>query len=177
MTIKNFSKLQVLIIVCFFFQMKSYCFQNVHFLISAKLNGTSPVVLLNQIKPKSNYINFIFDFSYHSKNVQDSKNIAYFKISTNLDIPSDDEPIKNSIVYKFFEDDWTKIEKKRVAKNLIYKNVKIISKENNIDNNMIYTYYFKIEKQNDKDNTLMIKVPTQNKKEGFIAIENILNLN
>ena len=122
-------------------------------------------------------VNFIFDFSCHSKNVQDSKNIAYFKISTNLDIPSDDEPIKNSIVYKFFEDDWTKIEKKRVAKNLTYKNVKIISKENNIDNNMIYTYYFKIEKQNDKDNTLMIKVPTQNKKEGFIAIENILNLN
>ena len=77
--------------------------------------------------------------------MQDSKNIAYFKISTNLDIPSDDEPIKNSIVYKFFEDDWTKIEKKRVAKNLIYKNVKIISKENNIDNNMIYMnfiYYF-----------------------------------
>ena len=128
-------------------------------------------------KPSIKNVNFIFDFSYHNKNVQDSKNIAYFKISTNLDIPSDDEPIKNSIVYKFFEDDWTKIEKKRVAKNLIYKNVKIISKENNIDNNMIYTYYFKIEKQNDKDNTLMIKVPTQNKKEGFIAIENILNLN
>ena len=128
-------------------------------------------------KPSIKNVNFIFDFSYHSKNVQDSKNIAYFKISTNLDIPSDDEPIKNSIVYKFFEDDWTKIEKKRVAKNLIYKSVKILSKENNIDNNMIYTYYFKIEKQNDKDNTLMIKVPTQNKKEGFISIENILNLN
>ena len=174
MTIKNFSKLEVLIIACLIFQIKSYCFQNVHFLISAKLNGTSPVISLNQINPKSNYINFIFDFSYHSKNMKDSKNIAYFKISTNLDIPSDDGQTKNSIIYKFFEDDWTKIEKKRVAKNLVYTNVKILSKENNIDNNMI-SYYFKIERQNDKDNTLMIKVPTQNKKEGFVAIENILN--
>ena len=109
--------------------------------------------------------------------MQDSKNVAYFKISTNLDIPTDDESNPYLITYKFFEDDWTKIEKMRVAKKLTYKNVKIISKENNNDDNIKYTYYFKIERQNDKDNSLMIKVPTQNKKEGFISIENILNLN
>ena len=177
MSIKIFSGLQFLIIFCFIFEIKSYNFQNVHFLISAQLNGTSPVISLNQINPKSNYINFIFDFSYHSKNVQDSKNVAYFKISTNLDIPTDDESNPYLITYKFFEDDWTKIEKMRVAKKLTYKNVKIISKENNSDDNIKYTYYFKIERQNDKDNSLMIKVPTQNKKEGFISVENILNLN
>ena len=177
MSIKNFSRLQFFIIACIIFEIKSFNFQNVHFLISAKLNGTSPVVSLNQINPKSNFVNFLFDFSYHCKNVLDSKNVAYFKISTNLDIPSNDESNEHSIVYKFFEDDWTKIEKMRVAKNLTYKNVKIISKENNNDVNIKYTYYFKIERQNDKDNTLMIKVPTQNKKEGFISIENILNLN
>ena len=32
----------------------------------------------------------------------------YFKISTNLDIPTDDESNPYLITYKFFEDDWTK---------------------------------------------------------------------
>ena len=163
--------LQIIIIICCILQTKSYYFQNVHFLISAKLNGTSPSILLNQLSPKSNYINFLFDFSFHYKNVQDSKNIAYFKVSTNLDIPTN-ELSDFSISYRFFEDDWTKIKKMNIAKNISYKKINSILKENNNDE---YTYHFKIERQNDKDNTLMIKIPIQKKKEGFINIENILN--
>ena len=173
--IKNSMFLRLFIFICFFFQMNCYYFQNTHFLISAKLNGTSPVVSLNQLKPKSNYVNFIFDFFYHSNAVPESKNTAYFKISTNLDIPEDDISSENSIKFRFFEDNWTKIIKKQITKNLEYHFIKFISKEENkVNDKLVYTYKFKIEKQNEKDNTLLIKVPTQNKNEGFISIENVL---
>ena len=173
--IKNSMFLRLFIFIFLFFHMNCYYFQNTHFLISAKLNGTSPVVSLNQLKPKSNYVNFIFDFFYHNNAVPDSKNIAYFKISTNLDIPEDDST-ENSIKCRFFEDDWTKIIKRQITKNLEYNTIKFISKEENkINDKMVYTYQFKIEKQKDKDKTLIIKVPTQKKNEGFISIENVLN--
>ena len=170
-----FSLTKFLLIICCFCQINSYYFQNIHFLISAKLNGTSPVISLNQLKEDSNYVNFLFDFSYHSKNVPNSKNSAYFKLNTNIDIKIDDKSSDNLPKFIFFEDEWTKIEKKKIAKNLSYKNIEILSKEKNKNDNNVYTYYFKIESQNEKENTLMIKIPTQKIKEGFIGIENILN--
>ena len=42
-----FRKLFTIVIVCFFVQINSYYFQNVEFLISAKLNGTSPSISLS----------------------------------------------------------------------------------------------------------------------------------
>ena len=126
-----FRKLFTILILCFFAQINSYYFQNVEFLISAKLNGTSPSISLNQLSSKSNYINFIFDFSYHSKNVPDSVNTAFFKLNTNLDIPLEDENNENLITYKFFEDDWTKVKKRNVVRKLIFKKVEILSKEKN----------------------------------------------
>ena len=176
MIFRKFFKIELLIIACFFVQINSYYFQNVHFLISAKLNGTSPSISLNQLSPKSNYINFIFDFSYHSENVPDSKNTAYFKLNTNLDIPLDDEHKEDVITYKFFEGDWTEVKKMNVARNLIYKKVEVLSKEKNKYDNTKYLYFLKINKENENDNTLMIKVPTQRKKEGFISIENVLDI-
>ena len=172
-----FRKLFTIVIVCFFAQINSYYFQNVEFLISAKLNGTSPSISLNQLGPKSNYINFIFDFSYHSKNVPDSENTAYFKLNTNLDIPLEGENNENLITYKFFEDDWTKVIKRNVVRKLIFKKVEILSKEKNKYDNSKYIYYFKIDKEKENDKTLMIKVPTQRKKEGLVSIENVLDKN
>ena len=172
-----FRKLFTIVIVCFFVQINSYYFQNVEFLISAKLNGTSPSISLNQLGPKSNYINFIFDFSYHSKNVPDSVNTAFFKLNTNLDIPLEDENNENLITYKFFEDDWTKVKKRNVVRKLIFKKVEILSKEKNKYDDTKYIYYFKIDKEKENDKTLMIKVPTQRKKEGLVSIENVLDKN
>ena len=178
---KNFYNIYFFIfVICYLYQINQgncYHFQNVHFLISAKLNGTSPVISLNKLEPDSNFVNFIFDFSYHSNNIPESRNTAYFNIRTNLDFNIDEEnnDNENSIVYRFFKEDWTKIAKKSIAKNLIYKNIKILSKEKDNYDNKIYIYYFKIDRQKENDNTLMIKVPNQNKKEGFIGIENILN--
>ena len=174
--LKNISTLKIFITICCFLQINSYYFQNVHFLISAKLNGTSPFISLKELEPKSNYVNFIFDFEYHINNIPDAKNTAYFKISTNLDIPEDDELTENSITYRFFQDDWTKIKEKNIARNISYEKVKILSKEKNDEDDSIFEYYFKIKSEGEKYKSLMIKVPTQNKKEGLISIENILSL-
>ena len=149
-----------------------------HYLFNYRYNNDICLKRLNKLQPKSNYVNFVFDFLYHSNNVPDSKNSAYFKISTNLDIPTDEPSSNKSIIYRFFEEDWTKVIKKNVAKKLEYKTIEILSKEKNIiHNEEIYTYKFMIEKQNDKDNTLIIKVPTQKIKECYISIENILEIN
>ena len=171
----RFRKLFSILILCFFGHINSYYFQNDEFLISAKLNGTSPSISLNQLSSKSNYINFIFDFSYHSKNVPDSVNTAFFKLNTNLDIPLEDENNENLITYKFFEDDWMKVKKKKIVRKLIFKKVEILSKEKNKYDNSKYIYYFKIDKEKENDKTLIIKVPTQRKKEGLVSIENVLD--
>ena len=166
----TYFSLFIILFFCSFLKVNSYYFQNTHFLISAKLNGTSPVISLNNLNDKSNYINFLFDFDYHYHNIQESRNIAYFEIKTNID------NIDEALNYRFFKENWTKIMKKEVYKILNYNKIKILSKEeNDSDKNKIYTYRFKIERNDNKFETLLIKVPTQNKKEGFISIENFLN--
>ena len=159
----------IIVGLCSFLNVKSYHFQNVHFLISAKLNGTSPIISLNKLEDKSNYLNFIFDFDYHYNNYPDSQNIAYFEIRSDLD------DLDDAINYKFFEEEWIKVKQKEVSKNLNYNKIEILSKnENDYKDDKIYIYQFKIERKDEKYNSLMIKVATQNKKEGFIGIENIL---
>ena len=144
-----------------------------HFLISAKLNGTSPSITFDQLKPNQIYLNFLFDFEYHNNHVTNSKNVAYFRISTNLNIPTGEELTKDSIAYRLSQKKWTQIKNNKIANNIMYKKVPVLIKEKKGDT---YNYYFKIEKSDDKKITLIIRAPTQGKKEGFLNIENILEL-
>ena len=144
-----------------------------HFLISAKLNGTSPSITFDQLKPNQIYLNFLFDFEYHNNHVTNSKNVAYFRISTNLNIPTGEELTKDSIAYRLSQKKWTQIKNNKIANNIMYKKVPVLIKEKKGD---AYNYYFKIEKSDDKKITLIIRAPTQGKKEGFLNIENILEL-
>ena len=155
-----------------FLVVNTYELQN-HFLISAKLNGTSPSISFDQLKPNQIYLNFLFDFEYHNKHVTNSKNVAYFRISTNLNIPTGEELTKDSIAYRFSQKRWTQIKNNKIANNIMYKKVPVLIKEKKGD---VYNYYFKIEKLDDKKITLIIRAPTQGKKEGFLNIENILEL-
>lgn len=155
-----------------FLVVNTYELQN-HFLISAKLNGTSPSIAFDQLKPNQIYLNFLFDFEYHNKHVTNSKNVAYFRISTNLNIPTGEELTKDSIAYRFSQKRWTQIKNNKIANNIMYKKVPVLIKEKKGD---VYNYYFKIEKSDDKKITLIIRAPTQGKKEGFLNIENILEL-
>lgn len=155
-----------------FLVVNTYELQN-HFLISAKLNGTSPSITFDQLKPNQIYLNFLFDFEYHNKHVTNSKNVAYFRISTNLNIPTGEELTKDSIAYRFSQKRWTQIKNNKIANNIMYKKVPVLIKEKK---GAVYNYYFKIEKSDDKKITLIIRAPTQGKKEGFLNIENILKL-
>ena len=155
-----------------FLVVNAYELQN-HFLISAKLNGTSPSITFDQLKPNQIYLNFLFDFEYHNKHVTNSKNVAYFRISTNLNIPTGEELTKDSIAYRFSQKRWSQIKNNKIANNIMYKKVPVLIKEKKGD---VYNYYFKIEKSDDKKITLIIRAPTQGKKEGFLNIENILEL-
>ena len=165
-------KIYLPLLLSMFLVVNTYELQN-HFLISAKLNGTSPSITFDQLKPNQIYLNFLFDFEYHNKHVTDSKNVAYFKISTNLNIPTGEELTKDSIAYRFSQKKWTQIKNNKIANNIMYKKVPVLIKEKKGD---VYNYYFKIEKSNDKKITLIIRAPTQGKKEGFLNIENILEL-
>jgi hypothetical protein len=165
-------KIYLPLLLSMFLVVNTYELQN-HFLISAKLNGTSPSITFDQLKPNQIYLNFLFDFEYHNKHVTDSKNVAYFKISTNLNIPTGEELTKDSIAYRFSQKKWTQIKNNKIANNIMYKKVPVLIKEKKGDT---YNYYFKIEKSNDKKITLIIRAPTQGKKEGFLNIENILEL-
>ena len=155
-----------------FLVVNTYELQN-HFLISAKLNGTSPSITFDQLKPNQIYLNFLFDFEYHNNHVTNSKNVAYFRISTNLNIPTGEELTKDSIAYRLSQKKWTQIKNNKIANNIMYKKVPVLIKEKKGD---VYNYYFKIEKSDDKKITLIIRAPTQGKKEGFLNIENILGL-
>ena len=136
-TLKYYLFLILLIILL----TNSYELKDVHFLISAKLNGTSPYISFKNLKPNQIYQNFLFDFEYHNNHVKESKNLAYFKLSTNLDIPTDEELTKNSISYRLSGKKWTFLKKSKFANNIMYKKVPILFKEKK-DN--IYNYYFKI---------------------------------
>ena len=162
------------IFLSIFFFINAYTYQDVHLLISAKLNGTSPAIALKELKPDQTYLYFLFDFAYHNEHVKKSKNVAYFKITTKINIPIDEEELpKNSVAYRLSTKEWNKIKKNKIANNMMYKKVQIISKE---EKNGKYNYYFKIEKKDDKKITLIIRVPTQGKREGYLDIYNILEI-
>ena len=161
------------LLISLFHFISTYRFYDVHFLISAKINGTSPSISFEDLEPNEVYLHFLFDFEYHNKHIKDSKNLAYFKISTNLNIPIRDEIAKNTISYRFSQKKWTQLKNNKIANNIMYKKAQILLKEK-IDN--IYYYYFKIENNSDKKITLVIRAPTQRKKKGFLSIENILEM-
>ena len=164
--------IQLITLLSFILFINCCQFENVHFLISAKLNGTSPAISLNNLKPNQTYLYFLFDFDYHNNHVKNSKNAAFFQVTTNLNIPINDELTKDLISYRLSQKNWTQIKNNKVANNIMYKKVPILLyKEKRND---IYNYYFKIEKNDDKKLTLILRVPTQGKKEGFLNIYNIL---
>ena len=163
---------QLNILLSFLFFVQAYQLENVHFLISAKINGTSPAILLSNLKSNKLYVYFLFDFAYHNTHVKNSKNVAFFKISTTLNIPIGDELTKYLIAYRFSQKEWTHVKNNKVANNIMYKKVPILLYKE--ERNDIYNYYFKIEKNDNKKLTLILRVPTQGKKEGFLNIYNIL---
>ena len=145
----------------------------IHLLLSAKLNGTSPFIDLSLVKLDQSYLYFLFDFDFHSNNVPESKDTAFFRISTHINIPVGEELTKDSISYRFSNKEWTQLQNSRIVNNIMYKKVRVLQKEKVGDE---YVYYFKIDKKDNKNKTLILRVPILGVKNGYFTIENILQL-
>ena len=144
----------------------------IHFIISGTLNGTASFVSLENVNENEKYLYFAFDFEFHSKSVHKNENIAYFLISSELDLVYENSN-KEKIKYCFLEKSWNDNINREDLKNTIFKNVKLLYKENSYND---INYYYEIKRKDDKMKTLVIRIPTNGNKEGSITIENILDI-
>ena len=143
---------------------------DIHFIISGTLNGTAAFVSLESSPEIEKYLYFSFDFCFHSVSIKKNKNIAYFLINSDLDL---DKSSKEKINYGFLQKNWTDINSYNDLKDVEWKNLDLLYKEK------IYSdmnYYYQVTRNNEKMNTLILRIPKNGKKEGLISIENILEL-
>ena len=143
---------------------------DIHYIISGALNGTAAFVSLESSPEIEKYLYFSFDFGFHSFSIKKNKNIAYFLINSDLDL---DKSSKEKINYGFLQENWTDINSYNDLKDVEWKNLDLLYKEK------IYSdmnYYYQVTRNNEKMNTLILRIPKNGKKEGLISIENILEL-
>lgn len=133
----------------------------------AYMNATACFVSLDSIE-KSDYLYFSFDYDYHKQMNLNQKDIAYFKISTELVLTDYD---LNYALFGIKPEDISVDYLERNKNNIIWRNIYNSFKEKNGND---YDYYIKIKKFGSK-NTLIIRIPLL-KNSGQITIENIHSL-
>ena len=145
---------------------------DLHFIISGSLNGTTAFVSLESSSENENekYLYFSFDFEFHSASINKNKSIAYFLINSDLDF---DKSSKEKINYGFLQKNWTDINSYNDLKDIEWKNLALLYKEKMYSD---MNYYFQVKGNNKKMNTLILRIPKNGKKEGFVSVENILEL-
>ena len=160
------------ILLLLFFKIHSYETPLIHFIISGSLNGTAAFVNLDNIPENIDYIYFSFDFDFHSK-VSKNPNIAFFIIDSLIDY-SQENSVNEKVEYGFVEKTWTEM-KNYEDLNYVkkWKKIDFLYKYNDSNSNMKYC---EAERISDKMKTLILRVPTYGKREGYIMVSNILNL-
>lgn len=135
----------------------------------ANLNATAAFADLESFE-KDNYLFFSFDFNYHNQVPHKEKDIAYFKITSELFFTYSD--------FKFYFLDKKQEEVTYSDIDLqnynLWKHCYLISREK--ENNE-YDYYIQIQRYGEKDkkNTVIIGIPIY-KKKGQITVENLYSL-
>ena len=142
----------------------------IYFIISYKLNGTAAFVPLEYTDENEKYLYFSFDFKFHSEGESKNKDIAYFFINSDFEL---NIPNEEKIKFGFSENIWHEIKSKRDLENIDWKNIENIYKENEDRN---YNYHLKIEKKDERMNTLLIRIPKYGNKEGYITVGNTYNV-
>ena len=79
-----------------------------HFISSAKVNGTAAFVSLEFVEKKEKFLFFTFDFDFQSTHFTKSPDVAYFLISSDFDLMSK-KSNKEKISYGFVEKVWSNI--------------------------------------------------------------------
>lgn len=132
----------------------------------AYMNATASFVSLDSVE-KTSFLYFTYDFDYHNQVNPDQKDIAYFKISTELILSSWD--IKFTFLNKSQEE--VNSTDLNDLKNKYWKNIFLFEKEKTLNE---YNYYIQINKFG-KRKTLIFRIPVL-KNEGQITIENLYSL-
>ena len=137
----------------------------------ANLNATAAFVLLEDLE-KLGFLYFSFDFNYHNQVPQKIKDVAFFKITTELKLSHLD------LRYIFLEKKQEDINSTDIALVLhkskyAWKSALLFSKEK-VDNE--YNYYIQINRieENKDKNTLILSIPVF-KKEGQLTVENLFS--
>ena len=110
------------------------------------------------------YIYLGFDFDYHNQISPENKEIAFFRMESNVDL------IKSNSVRYLFSEKYLNETEIIDIKDLNWKEIKYSSKQAVEDN---IEYYYKIERNDKKYKTLFLRVANINSKQGTLIVENI----
>ena len=158
------------IILLFFISLiisKSDKIPDINLIISHKLNGTAAFASLEYLDSNEKYIYFSFDFNEHSLLVPSNKIKAYFSIDSDFELMPKN---KEKITFGFCEKKWYDIKSEEDIDKINWGNIEYKHKEKDYYN---INYYYEVDRTNEKMNTLLIRVPINERKEGFISIANI----
>ena len=147
------------------FNIKADVIKDINLIISYKLNGTAAFVSLDSLQQNEKYIYFAFDFNEHSKAMPESSDTAYFSINSDFEL---NIPNKDKVEYGFSKKNWNDI-KSNEDLDINWQRLKFKYKEKNYGDR---NYYYKVKRIDDKMNTLLIRIPTNGRKEGYITVSN-----
>jgi len=153
---KDFNFLYSLFLISLIFNIVNSQDSNLFHVADGTLNATATVAFLNSIQGDNLY--FLYDFDYHSTIVQNDTDIAYFEISSEIDL-------EDSISYAFVETKSFDIKKESEIQDLSYQNIKNDK-----------TNFYVIKRTSSKMNTLIIKVNTKGNKKGEVVVSNVAYL-
>ena len=166
---KKLNTPNIFILIILIITIKADAFPEMHYIVSGALNGTAAFASLESLQNNDKYIYFVFDFKFHNISVTNNNDIAYFLINSEINLENEIAKIN----YGFLDKIWTDINGVEDLNNVKWENIKLLHKEK------IYShlnYYYQVKRIDDKMNSLILRIPSNGKKEGSITIENILTL-
>ena len=153
---KDFNLLSSLLLIFLILNIVNSQDSNLFHVADGTLNATAAVAFLNSIQGDNLY--FLYDFDYHSTIVQNDTDIAYFEISSEIDLD-------DSISYTFVETKSFDIKNESEIKDLSYQNIK----KDKIN-------FYVIKRTSSKMNTLIFRVNTKGNKKGEVVVSNVAYL-
>ena len=153
---KDFNLLSSLLLISLILNIVNSQDSNLFHVADGTLNATAAVAFLNSIQGDNLY--FLYDFDYHSTIVQNDTDIAYFEISSEIDLD-------DSISYTFVETKSFDIKNESEIKDLSYQNIK----KDKIN-------FYVIKRTSSKMNTLIFRVNTKGNKNGEVVVSNVAYL-
>ena len=153
---KDFNLLSSLLLISLILNIVNSQDSNLFYVADGTLNATAAVAFLNSIQGDNLY--FLYDFDYHSTIVQNDTDIAYFEISSEIDLD-------DSISYTFVETKSSDIKNETEIKDLSYQNIK----KDKIN-------FYVIKRTSSKMNTLILRVNTKGNKKGEVFVSNVAYL-